>query len=438
MSKNSKFRATPSASNAAGKKTTGLEEPARRGNLEWFERLARLLASFRSQGPASFRGPYALARLVEAGHFLRYTVAPDEAMAYLKALLGSRERLVAEDDRLCLRRLAAAALPEIRKRALPQKPSGTQYVLTIYEERRLTRAYRGLVRFFGARKQPDPTLQEVNTQLAEFYPSRSYEDAKLEQGPADARPERSTPDGVRPEARCETAASSKPPVSLVPPVSRILEGSPETSAKSGTTTQGRLPFGLPGVPADRTVAAPSWTAINSAVFTTQRPETVERPSTLGSRILEGSWSSTPQDAARPQPMGLHTWKELLPLLRGLRASVQRLGDLPSPGRAPSVSDRASKMVALGDSGGRPSWADFPRSQALGRAEHDPRRRERARRHVDLRAPERRDLPPVQHHVRRRSAAGTDSHADIRSRPRSERRTELSVSGIESLLKSVRL
>jgi len=179
MSKNSKFRATASASNAAGKKTAGLEEPARRRNLEWFERLARVLASLRSQGPASFSGPDALARLVEAGHFLRYTVAPEEAMAYLKALVGSRERLVSEDDRMYLRRLAAAALPEIRKRALPQKPSGTQYVLTIHEERRLTRAYRGLVRFFGARKQLDPTLQEVNRQLAEFYPPWSFEDAKL-------------------------------------------------------------------------------------------------------------------------------------------------------------------------------------------------------------------------------------------------------------------
>jgi hypothetical protein len=179
MSKKSKFRATTSASNAAGKKNTALEEPAHRRNLESFERLARVLASVRSQGPASFSGPDALGRLVEAGHFLRYTVSPDEAMAYLKALLGSRERLVSEDDRVYLRRLAAAALPEIRKRALPPKPSGTQYVLTIYEERRLTRAYRGFVKFFEARRQLHPTLQEVNRQLAEFYPSWSYEDAKL-------------------------------------------------------------------------------------------------------------------------------------------------------------------------------------------------------------------------------------------------------------------
>ena len=182
MSKKSKVRATTSASNAAGKKNKALEESAHRRNLEWFERLARVLASLRSQGPTDFSGPDALARLVQAGHRLRYTVAPEVAVAYLKVLLGSREQLIAEDDRLYLRRLAAAALPEIRKRALPPKPSGTQYVLTIHEERRLTRAYRGLVRFFGARKQPDPTLQELNEQLAEFYPPWSYEDAKLADG----------------------------------------------------------------------------------------------------------------------------------------------------------------------------------------------------------------------------------------------------------------
>jgi hypothetical protein len=179
MSKKSKFHATTSASNAAGKKNKAPEEPARRRDLEWFERSARVLASLRSQGPASFSGRDALASLVQAGYRLRYTVAPDVAVAYLKALLGSRERLVSKDDRLYLRRLAAAALPEIRKRALPPKPSGTQYVLTIHEERRLTRAYRGLVKFFEARRERHPTLQEVNRQLAEFYPPWSREDAKL-------------------------------------------------------------------------------------------------------------------------------------------------------------------------------------------------------------------------------------------------------------------
>jgi hypothetical protein len=179
MGKKSKSRATTVASNAAGKKNRAVEGSVHRRDLEWFERLARVLASLRSQGPAGVDGRGALARLVEAGRFLRYTVAPEEAMAYLKALLGSREKLVNGDDRLYLRRLIAAALPEIRKKALPPKPSGTQYVLTIHEERRLTRAYRGLVKFFGARKQLDPTLEELNKQVAEFYPPWNYEDAKL-------------------------------------------------------------------------------------------------------------------------------------------------------------------------------------------------------------------------------------------------------------------
>jgi len=143
------------------------------------------------------------------------------------------------------------------------------------------------------------------------------------QGPADARPERSTPDGVMPEASCETAASSKPPASLVPPVSRILAGSSETSAKNGTTTQGRKPLDLPGVPADGTVASPFSTAINSAVVTTQRREAVERPSTPASRMLDGSWSGTLQDAAGAPRVDQRTWRDLLPLLRGLCDAATR-------------------------------------------------------------------------------------------------------------------
>ena len=100
--------------------------------------------------------------------------------------------------------------------------------------------------------------------------------------------------------------------------------------------------------------------------------------------------------------------------------------VPAAEVLPSVSDRASKMVARGDNGGRPSRADLPRSQALGRAEHDPRWRERARRHVDLRAPERRDLPAVQHRTASRPSWLAQFGFSIESRMLSStgtRRTE---------------
>lgn len=52
------------------------------------------------------------------------------------------------------------------------------------------------------------------------------------------------------------------------------------------------------------------------------------PVSPAGRILEGSWSSTPHDAAELPRVDLRTWKELLPLLRGLRGSV------PHPGGSP--------------------------------------------------------------------------------------------------------
>jgi hypothetical protein len=77
------------------------------------------------------------------------------------------------------------------------------------------------------------------------------------------------------------------------------------------------------------------------------------PASPAGRILEGSWSSTPHDAAELQRVDLHTWKELLPLLRGLRGSVEHPGGCPPPGATTSVA-RSGLVAAETATPDRPS------------------------------------------------------------------------------------
>ena len=146
---------------------------------ENFERVSRPLEGLAAKAPSSMSQEEAMKRLVEAQQYLRYSVSPPVAVAFVKASLGSREALLSEVSRQYLRMLVKTALPVLRRKALPPKPSGREYHLTAHEERRLVRAYRELTRFFAARTEPEISLAELNAKLEEIYPKSQFNDKTL-------------------------------------------------------------------------------------------------------------------------------------------------------------------------------------------------------------------------------------------------------------------
>jgi hypothetical protein len=142
-----------------------------RRQREWFERASRPLEKLATGSPNRDQGNLSV-HLLEAARFLRYEIEPEIAVAIVKVLFGSREPLFALPTRRYLRLLSTMALRAVRAKALPPKPSGREYQLTAYEERRLVRAYRELTRFFRQRDSSKISLADLNEKLESIYPAQ--------------------------------------------------------------------------------------------------------------------------------------------------------------------------------------------------------------------------------------------------------------------------
>lgn len=166
--------------------STSIHTAQDRREREWFELVARQLESIAAEAGGQRRGRQQLQeigslipRMLQAAGYLRYKLVPLVAIAFTRVALGSKDKGLSPGVRRYLRTLVEDGLIEIHAQAIAPKPSGPDRRLSLYEERRLTRAYFGLVRFFQRRKRPRPRLSDVNAQIEAFYPDASYPGRKL-------------------------------------------------------------------------------------------------------------------------------------------------------------------------------------------------------------------------------------------------------------------